>query len=189
MERDDNDGFVKVHKVETAGDCYIVSCGIMESDDKDGFAKVCTKHDPAKSASKVLDFAKDMLRISKMVNMPHDNKPVTIRIGIHTGLCCELESLAPSYPSSLCLGDTMNNGFQSLAPSWPRALRLETPMESTANHGGIQVSADTFNLLQSAGNTDSWKSTGGIELSAPMYCLMNCPNAILNLGRVLAALR
>eukprot|EP00798_Chlamydomonas_sp_ICE-L_P019839 gene19839-26530_t len=117
-----------VHKVETAGDCYIVSCGIMERDDKDGFAK-------------------DILRISKMVNMPHDNKPVIIRIGIHTGSVVS-GVIGTKLPKFSVFGDTMNTASR---------------MESTANHGGIQVSEDTFNLLHSAGNTDSWKSTGGIE--------------------------
>eukprot|EP00798_Chlamydomonas_sp_ICE-L_P021203 gene21203-28110_t len=36
-------------------------------------------------------------------------------------------------------------------------------MESTANHGGIQISTDTYGLLQSAGNADTWEPTGGIE--------------------------
>eukprot|EP00798_Chlamydomonas_sp_ICE-L_P026922 gene26922-4545_t len=125
----------KVCKVETAGDCYIVSCGIMERDDNDGFVKVSTEHDHPKSASQVLDFAKDMLRISKTVNMPHNNEPVIIRIGMHTG----------SVVSGV------------IGTKLPK-------MESTANHGGIQVSADTFSLLEFAGNADTWEATGGIEV-------------------------
>eukprot|EP00798_Chlamydomonas_sp_ICE-L_P017662 gene17662-24010_t len=138
----------KVHKVETAGDCYIVSCGIMERDDNDGFVKVTTEHDPSKSAEKLLGFAKDMLRISKLVNMPHDNKPVTIRIGMHTGAVVS-GVIGTKLPKYSVFGDTMNTASR---------------MESTANHGGIQVSADTFCLLQSAGNTDAWEGTGGIEV-------------------------
>eukprot|EP00798_Chlamydomonas_sp_ICE-L_P021204 gene21204-28111_t len=38
----------------------------MERDENNGFFKICTEHDASKSAQKVLDFAKDMLRISKM---------------------------------------------------------------------------------------------------------------------------
>eukprot|EP00798_Chlamydomonas_sp_ICE-L_P010415 gene10415-8364_t len=56
-----------VHKVETAGDCYIVAGGIMEHDLEDGFSKVLPSHDAGRSASNVLAFAKDMLRVSKQV--------------------------------------------------------------------------------------------------------------------------
>eukprot|EP00798_Chlamydomonas_sp_ICE-L_P011803 gene11803-24_t len=129
-----------VHKVETAGDCYIVSCGIMERDAKNGFVKVCTEHDASRSAQKVLSFAKDMLRISKM--------PVVIRIGLHTGSVVS-GVIGTKLPKYSVFGDTMNTASR---------------MESTANHGGIQVSADTFSLLQSAGNTDTWEPTGGIEV-------------------------
>eukprot|EP00798_Chlamydomonas_sp_ICE-L_P012586 gene12586-15810_t len=137
-----------VHKVETAGDCYIVSCGIMERDENDGFVKVSTKHDPSKSAANVLGFAKDMLRISKLVNMPHNSKPVTVRIGMHTGSVVS-GVIGTKLPKYSVFGDTMN---------------MASRMESTANHGGIQVSADTYSLLQSAGSTDTWKPTGGIEV-------------------------
>eukprot|EP00798_Chlamydomonas_sp_ICE-L_P018583 gene18583-25094_t len=170
MERDDNGGFVtnnntntyattnntpphqqqqhQVHKVETAGDCYIVSCGIMERDDNDAFVKVSTEHDHSRSAAKVLDFAKGMLKISKLVNMPHNNKPATIRIGMHTGSVVS-GVIGTKLPKFSVFGDTMNTASR---------------MESTANHGGIQVSDDTYSLLQSAGNTDTWEGTGGIEV-------------------------
>eukprot|EP00798_Chlamydomonas_sp_ICE-L_P012809 gene12809-16068_t len=120
----------------------------MERDENDGFVKVSTEHDPSKSASKVLDFAKDMLKISKLVNMPHNSKPVTIRIGMHTGAVVS-GVIGTKLPKFSVFGDTMNTASR---------------MESTADHGGIHISADTFFLLQSAGNTDTWKGTGGIEV-------------------------
>jgi hypothetical protein len=46
-----------VHKVETAGDCYIVSAGVLATG-PDGFMRVLDSHDPADSAARVFAFAK-----------------------------------------------------------------------------------------------------------------------------------
>jgi class 3 adenylate cyclase len=46
-----------VHKVETAGDCYIVSAGVLTTG-PDGFMRVLDSHDPADSAARVFAFAK-----------------------------------------------------------------------------------------------------------------------------------
>eukprot|EP00798_Chlamydomonas_sp_ICE-L_P021200 gene21200-28107_t len=83
------------------------------------FDTLCDQH---KSAQRVLDFAKDMLRISKM------------------------------------------DGEYFKQPNHPTTQYKARRMESTANHGGIQISTDTYSLLQSAGNTDTWEPTGGIEV-------------------------
>eukprot|EP00200_Dunaliella_tertiolecta_P015905 CAMPEP_0202420496 /NCGR_PEP_ID=MMETSP1128-20130828/49848_1 /ASSEMBLY_ACC=CAM_ASM_000463 /TAXON_ID=3047 /ORGANISM="Dunaliella tertiolecta, Strain CCMP1320" /LENGTH=281 /DNA_ID=CAMNT_0049028479 /DNA_START=172 /DNA_END=1014 /DNA_ORIENTATION=+ len=74
-----------VHKVETAGDCYIVSGGIMKQA-ADGFNQVLEeRHDPAESAHRVLGFAKAILDVASRVPMPNTQQPVCIRIGMHTG--------------------------------------------------------------------------------------------------------
>jgi hypothetical protein len=48
-----------VHKVETAGDCYIVSAGVLATG-PDGFMRVLDSHDAADSAARVLAFAKGL---------------------------------------------------------------------------------------------------------------------------------
>ncbi|KAL6765652.1 nucleotide cyclase [Haematococcus lacustris] len=75
-----------VHKVETAGDCYIVSAGVV-AQGSDGYMHVLTSHDAADSARRVLSFAKDMLAAAQKVRMPHNQEPACIRIGLHTGDC------------------------------------------------------------------------------------------------------
>jgi class 3 adenylate cyclase len=55
-----------VHKVETAGDCYIVSAGVVEARE-DGFLHVLGAHDHAASAAKVMAFAKAALRAAERV--------------------------------------------------------------------------------------------------------------------------
>lgn len=55
-----------VHKVETAGDCYIVSAGVVQAG-PDGFLHILESHDPVDSARKVLTFAKDMLLAAQQV--------------------------------------------------------------------------------------------------------------------------
>lgn len=53
-------------QVETAGDCYIVSGGILVQD-TEGFSQVEENHNPADSARRVMEFAKDMLATAAMV--------------------------------------------------------------------------------------------------------------------------
>ncbi len=45
---------------------YIAAAGVLKPDE-DGFFKVDEDHRPAESAGKIMAFAKDMLRSSKMV--------------------------------------------------------------------------------------------------------------------------
>eukprot|EP00798_Chlamydomonas_sp_ICE-L_P010412 gene10412-8360_t len=124
-----------VSKVETAGDCYIVAGGIMEHDMDDGFSKVLASHDAGHGASNM--------------TMPHNDKPVVIRIGIHTGNCVS-GVIGTKLPKFSIFGDTMNTASR---------------MESSANHGTIQVSADTHSTLLADGNTEKWAATGGIEVA------------------------
>ena len=81
-------------KVETAGDCYIAASGILNTDEE-GFSVVkqnsslseSGRDDPLLSARRIMALAKGMMAGSKMVMMPHNGEPVSIRIGIHTGPC------------------------------------------------------------------------------------------------------
>ncbi|KAJ9508393.1 hypothetical protein QJQ45_011906 [Haematococcus lacustris] len=151
------DLLVDVHgvmKVETAGDCYIVAGGILSFDRKkeangsepselgQEFAEVLEHHDPADSAARVMAFAKDMMASSKQVKMPHNDEPVCIRIGLHTGDCVSglIGTKAPKYA---VFGDTMNTASR---------------MESTCTPGRIQVSAVTHALLPH----EAWEATGGV---------------------------
>ncbi|KAL6765969.1 guanylate cyclase [Haematococcus lacustris] len=132
------DLLVDVHgvmKVETAGDCYIVAGGILSFD-------LLEHHDPADSAARVMAFAKDMMASSKQVKMPHNDEPVCIRIGLHTGDCVSglIGTKAPKYA---VFGDTMNTASR---------------MESTCTPGRIQVSAVTHALLPH----EAWEATGGV---------------------------
>eukprot|EP00983_Pelagomonas_calceolata_P132466 1161868-Pelagomonas_calceolata.AAC.14 len=58
-------------QVETAGDCYIVSGGIMKQA-ADGFNQVLEeRHDPAESAHRVLGFAKAILDVASRQSRLH----------------------------------------------------------------------------------------------------------------------
>eukprot|EP00798_Chlamydomonas_sp_ICE-L_P012556 gene12556-15779_t len=135
-----------VHKVETAGDCYIISCGILERDENDGFVK---------SAAKVLGFAKDMLRISKLVNMPHNNESVTIRIGMHTGSVVS-GVIGTKLPKFSVFGDTMNTASSALMYC-PHAL----PPFLAPCTGGIEVKGkgimETFHIEKDEEDLDAIK--------------------------------
>ena len=81
-------------KVETAGDCYIAAAGILNADEE-GFSVVHNEaegqpssfQDPVVGAHRVMSLAKAMMAGSKIVMMPHNGEPVSIRIGMHTGPC------------------------------------------------------------------------------------------------------
>lgn len=62
-------GFFRVSsQVETAGDCYIVSAGIMSTKQSDGFGLVVEDgQDPQESARRVLEFSKAILDAAKQV--------------------------------------------------------------------------------------------------------------------------
>jgi len=133
-----------VHKVETAGDCYVVSGGIMEHT-ADGFWQtVIESHDAAKSAHRVMEFAKAILDFSGQVVMPHTQQPVRIRIGIHTGDVVS-GMIGTKLPKFSVFGDTMNTASR---------------MESTGVPGRIHVSEVTRKLL----SHEEWEPTGGVEV-------------------------
>ncbi|GFH15037.1 guanylate cyclase domain-containing protein, partial [Haematococcus lacustris] len=110
----------------------------------DGFTEVLQEHDPVDSASRVMAFAKDMMAASKTVMTPHNNQPVVIRIGMHTGNCVS-GLIGQKIPKFAVFGDTMN---------------VASRMESTCIPGRIQLSAATARLLPH----EPLHSTGGIQV-------------------------
>ncbi|KAL6765327.1 nucleotide cyclase [Haematococcus lacustris] len=124
-----------VLKLETAGDCYIVAGGItsptLHGDDGQGSTKggaadefntVVDSHDVQLSAARVLAFAKDMLAVL----MPHNQQPVVVRVGLHTGDCV-----------SGLIGTKVPKFAVLIQASKPTASLLpEEPWEAT---GGIEV--------------------------------------------------
>ncbi|GFH19270.1 guanylate cyclase domain-containing protein [Haematococcus lacustris] len=67
----------QIHKVETAGDCFVAAGGLMTLDE-DGFTVLG-------STKQVLAFAKAVLRCAATVPMPHNGLPTQVRVGMHTG--------------------------------------------------------------------------------------------------------
>ncbi|KAG1661099.1 hypothetical protein FOA52_012088 [Chlamydomonas sp. UWO 241] len=137
-----------VHKVEIAGDCYIVSGGILEAGaDADGFYNVLDTHSPVDSAKRVFNFARDALAGAAKIMMPHNDEPVTLRVGMHTGPCVS-GLVGTKQPKFAIFGDTMNTAAR---------------MESTGRPGRIQVSEATYALLCGITSTEEWEPTGGVE--------------------------
>uniref|UniRef100_A0A7S3VNZ9 Guanylate cyclase domain-containing protein n=1 Tax=Dunaliella tertiolecta TaxID=3047 RepID=A0A7S3VNZ9_DUNTE len=136
----------KVHKVETAGDCYIVGGGIMSTGDQttNGFQCVMGDQDPAESAKQVMEFAKALLETAKQVKMPDTNEPVRVRVGLHTGDVVS-GMIGSKMPKFSIFGDAMNTASR---------------MESTGVPGRIHVSETTHQLLPH----EAWESTGGVEV-------------------------
>ncbi|KAF5831690.1 nucleotide cyclase [Dunaliella salina] len=133
-----------VHKVETAGDCYIVSGGLMRQADGFGGMEVEESHDPAESAHRVMEFAKAILDVAAQVEMPNTHQPVRIRIGMHTGDVVS-GTIGTKLPKFSVFGDAMN---------------MASRMESTGVPGRIHVSEATRNLLLN----EDWEPTGGVEV-------------------------
>jgi class 3 adenylate cyclase len=120
-----------VSKVETAGDCFIASSGILTVD-RDGYARIDEVPNKVSCASHIMDFSCDVLRCSRLMAMPHNQSPVSLRIGVHSGDCIS-GLIGSKMPKFAVFGDTMNTASR---------------MESTASHDHIQVSASTFELLR-----------------------------------------
>ncbi|GFH07396.1 guanylate cyclase domain-containing protein, partial [Haematococcus lacustris] len=67
------------------GDCYVVVGGLMQKD-AEGFVAVNRQSiDREAHAMAVLDFALDMMSMASTVVMPHNQQPVVVRCGIHSG--------------------------------------------------------------------------------------------------------
>eukprot|EP00200_Dunaliella_tertiolecta_P012851 CAMPEP_0202391218 /NCGR_PEP_ID=MMETSP1127-20130417/91720_1 /ASSEMBLY_ACC=CAM_ASM_000462 /TAXON_ID=3047 /ORGANISM="Dunaliella tertiolecta, Strain CCMP1320" /LENGTH=807 /DNA_ID=CAMNT_0048993637 /DNA_START=585 /DNA_END=3009 /DNA_ORIENTATION=- len=135
-----------VHKVETAGDCYIVSGGIMSpKQSTKEFGLVVEDQDPTESAMRVMEFAKALLDAAQQVKMPDTKETVRVRVGMHTG---DVVSglIGSKLPKFSIFGDTMNTASR---------------MESTGLPGRIHVSETTHKLLQ---HTELWEPTGGVEV-------------------------
>ena len=65
------------------GDCYVVAGGLMRKDE-DGYSCVVPCN-AGSHARDVFSFAKALLATAHEVVMPHNLKPVALRVGIHTG--------------------------------------------------------------------------------------------------------
>ncbi|MEW5318385.1 MAG: hypothetical protein WDW38_009610 [Sanguina aurantia] len=135
-----------VYKVETIGDCYVVAGGLMQKDE-DNFqavrkasAGVC----PANATSTMV-FAKAMLLEAAKMTHPRTNKPLQMRVGMHTGPV--MSGVVGTRMPRFCLfGDSINTASR---------------MEGTSKPGCIHVSAATHTLLQ---HGDQWEATGGVHV-------------------------
>ena len=70
-------------QVETVGDCYVVAGGLMQKDE-DGFSTV-VPHDTCTHVRDLFGFAKALKAAAHHVRMPHNEQPVRLRVGLHTG--------------------------------------------------------------------------------------------------------
>ena len=150
----------KLHKVETAGDCYIVSAGVVdiasdgymvirESSDGDEAARI--KDDAVRikdDAVRIIQFAVAAQSIANSVIRPSDGCRTTVRIGVHSGPCTS-GIVGISQPKFALFGDTMNTASR---------------MESTCPVGRVQVSPVTACLLPETHRAVLEQRIGHVEI-------------------------
>lgn len=131
-----------VCKVETAGDCYIVSCGVANDFDEHVTERPssCLERQYAKN---ILAFSKDVLYATKDITISslHDEH-LSVRIGIHTGDVIS-GMIGQKIPKFSLFGDTMN---------------IASRMESCGKPNCVHVSRYTYYLLPE----EVWKYSGGV---------------------------
>eukprot|EP00798_Chlamydomonas_sp_ICE-L_P031571 gene31571-6763_t len=120
-----------VYKVDTCGDCYIVAGGLMERSSGDGELVLAGDMDPKEGAKQVMEYIAAVVSALKSVCYPHNGKPASFRVGVHTGSCVT-GVIGTTMPKFSLWGDTMNTASR---------------MESTSQPGLIQLSKATFDLL------------------------------------------
>lgn len=134
-----------VHKVETAGDCYIVAAGVVTETSTTRHVRVLKHHDAAKSAAHVFDFALAALERVASIKMPNDDSPTRVRIGMHTGPIVS-GLVGCTLPKFGLFGDTMN---------------VAARMEQTAPEGAVHMTCDAFDLVSRTGRASSAVRTPG----------------------------
>ncbi|KAG2484319.1 hypothetical protein HYH03_016861 [Edaphochlamys debaryana] len=133
-----------VYKVETIGDCIMV-CGGLITVDAEGFKAVrCDGSEDELHALKVLCFAKAMLREVAHMTLPHNGRPLRMRVGLHSGPVTA-GIVGAKMPRFCLFGDTVNTASR---------------MESTCEPGCVQVSAATRALLPE----EPWVPSGGVQV-------------------------
>lgn len=155
-----------VHKMETAGDCYVASAGVVQRINTTRLFEVKTSTrasideappvtimDACLDAERVLSFGIAAMASIGRMRMPHDGTPVLVRMGIHSGPCVS-GIVGTKLPKFAIFGDTINTASR---------------MESTAPPGRIQVSSDTMQLIRRTGNAWSgsernWEQLDGVSI-------------------------
>jgi class 3 adenylate cyclase len=139
-----------VHKVETAGDCFIACSGVLMNHPNGGDLCVDESPDIVEAAVRMMRFAKDAQASVRLVTMPREHWPTQVRIGIHSG-DCKSGLVGTNQPKFALFGDTMNTASR---------------MESTCAPGMIQLSesAHTLLLRSPVGVADPFRVTDGVKV-------------------------
>jgi len=130
-----------VCKVETAGDCYIVSSGVTKNSTEHMYDDVESQ---TRHAKNIIAFSNDALCAARetIISSSFDKEYLSVRIGIHTG---DIVSgmIGQKLPKFSLFGDTMN---------------IASRMEKCGKPNRIHVSQDTYALLPE----EEWEYTGGV---------------------------
>ena len=139
----------RVHKLETAGDCYIVCAGIVKGDPPKIVEQGQT--DPVQDCRDVFGFAKEALVLTRKMLMP-DGSRTRIRIGLHAGPCSS-GLIGVLNPKFAVFGSTMN---------------VASRLESASRPGAIHMSDVAYGLLKECLDKDTdgivFKNGGGINV-------------------------
>ena len=145
----------QLYKIETVGDAYILASGLPEIDKN--------------HAVNVANFSLLLKELAGLVNVPIQDTPVRVRIGLHTGNVAA-GIVGTKMPRYCLYGDTINYASR---------------MESTGVVGKIQISEETFECL-SVTNEFIIEERGEVEVkgkgSVKTYFLIDYSphNKILN---------
>ena len=147
-----------MHKLETIGDAYLCSAGLLEHDIDDN--PVSNKDRGKNAAIRALAMAKDMVREARKVPVPKKNSSgeaefLEVRVGIHVGEVT-YGVLGQTIPKLVCIGNTVNMAARMEQNSCSSKIRVTQDFHDLVGDEETGWEENQIVAVKNMGKVSSW---------------------------------